>query len=222
MTKPPGCCTFAAVMNHKIFNTMTNILEVEKKIITLRDQQVILDSDVAELYGVQTKEINKAVKNNPDKFPAGYIFELLETERNELVKNFHRFEKQKHSSVFPKAFTEKGLYMLATILKSPRAVETTIAIVEAYAKLKELSRVMVEIPQQEENSSGQKSLLQRGGQLVEDLLTDVLPVQSSETSLELNLAMFKFKHSVKRENDEEMRKLKEEVAELKQKFRQQE
>ena len=125
---------------------MDNILlpEVEKKIITLRNQQVILDADVAELYGVETKQINKAVKNNPEKFPEGYIFELLETERNELVKNFHRFEKQKHSSVFPKAFTEKGLYMLATILKSPQAVMTTLAIVEAYAKLKELSRVIVD------------------------------------------------------------------------------
>ena len=118
---------------------MDNILlpEVEKKIITLRNQQVILDADVAELYGVETKQINKAVKNNPEKFPEVYIFELLETERNELVKNFHRFEKQKHSSVFPKAFTEKGLYMLATILKSPQAVMTTLAIVEAYAKLKD-------------------------------------------------------------------------------------
>ena len=55
---------------------MTNIIEVENKIITLRDQQVILDSDVAELYGVQTKEINQAVKNNPRKFPVGYIFQL--------------------------------------------------------------------------------------------------------------------------------------------------
>ena len=122
----------------------------------------------------------------------------------------------------PKAFTEKGLYMLATILKSPQAVETTIAIVEAYSKLKELSRVIIQVPQQEENSVEQKTLLQRGGQLVEDLLTDVLPVQSSETSFELNLAMFKFKHSVKRENDEEMRKLREEMAELKRQFRQQE
>ena len=201
---------------------MTNIIEVENKMITLRNQQVILDSDVAELYGVQTKEVNKAVKNNPDKFPEGYIFELLETESDELVKNFHRFERQKHSYVFPKAFTEKGLYMLATILTSPKAVETTIAIVEAYAKLRELSRVMTEIPRQEENSVEQKSLLQRGGQLVEDLMTDALPVQSSETSFELNLAMLKFKHSVKRENDEEVRKLKEEVAELKRKLGQQE
>ncbi|MBR4535662.1 MAG: ORF6N domain-containing protein [Bacteroidales bacterium] len=189
--------------------------EVEKKIITLRNQQVILDSDVADLYGVETKQINKSVKNNPDKFPEGYVFELLDTERDELVKNFHRFEKQKHSTVVPKAFTEKGLYMLATILKSPKAVETTLAIVEAYAKLKELSRVIVEVPQYEDKSTEQQVLLHRGGQLVEDIMSDILPKQSSETSFELNLAMFKFKHSVKRENEDEVRKLREEVAELK-------
>ena len=195
---------------------MTNIIEVENKIITLREQQVILDSDVAELYGVQTREINQAVKNNSEKFPTGYIWELTGEEKNELVKNFDRFNRQKHSTVMPRAFTEKGLYMLATILKSPKAVETTIAIVEAYAKLKELSRVMAEIPQQEENSVEQKTLLQRGGQLVEDLMTDVLPVQSSETSFELNLAMLKFKHSVKRGVDEErIVRLEEENAELK-------
>ena len=108
---------------------------------TLRNQQVILDCDVAELYGVETRDINKSVKNNPEKFPEGYIFELDENEKNELVEIFHRFERQKHSTTTPKAFTEKGLYMLATILKSPKAVQTTIAIVEAYAKLKELPRV---------------------------------------------------------------------------------
>lgn len=216
---------FATIMNYKTFTTMTNILEVENKIITLRDQQVILDSDVAELYGVETKRINEAVSNNPEKFPEGYVWELLEEEVSALRSKISTLKKAgrgQHFKYPPKAFSEKGLYMLATILKSPRAVETTLAIVEAYAKLKELSRVMTEIPQQEENSLEQKTLLQRGGQLVEDLLTDVLPVQSSETSLELNLAMFKFKHSVKRENDEEMRKLREKVAELEQRFRQQE
>ena len=89
---------------------------VEEKIITLRNQQVILDCDVAELYGVATKRINEAVSNNPEKFPDGYIFELDNQERNELVENFDRFERQKHSTSMPKAFTEKGLYMLATIL----------------------------------------------------------------------------------------------------------
>ena len=200
---------------------MTNILEVENKIITLRGQQVILSNHVAELYGVETREVNQAIKNNPEKFPDGYILELDKKEKEEVIKIFDNLGNLLYSPANPKAFTEKGLYMLATILKSDKAVETTIAIVEAYAKLKELSRVMTEIPQQEENSLEQKTLLQRGGQLVEDLLTDVLPVQSSETSLELNLAMFKFKHSVKRENDEEMRKLREKVAALEQKFRQQ-
>ena len=93
---------------------MSDIIEVENKIIILRGLQVILDADVAELYGVETRDINKAVRNNPEKFPLGYIFEISESEKNELVENFHRFERQKHSTVFPKAFTEKGLYMLAT------------------------------------------------------------------------------------------------------------
>ena len=123
-----------------------------------------------------------------------------------------------HSKYPPKAFTEKGLYMLATILKSPKAVETTIAIVETYAKLKELSRVIVEVPQHEDKSTEQQVLLHRGGQLVEDIMSDILPKQSSETSFELNLAMFKFKHSVKRENDDEIKQLKEKIAKLEQKI----
>ena len=187
---------------------------VEEKIITLRNQQVILDCDVAELYGVETRDINKSVKNNPEKFPEGYIFELDENEKNELVEIFHRFDRQKHSTTMPKAFTEKGLYMLATILKSPKAVQTTIAIVEAYAKLKELSRVIVEIPQQEDDTVVQKKLLHRGGQLVEDIIADMLPKKSSETSFELNLAMFKLRHSVRREDDEKMKQMVAELARL--------
>jgi len=67
--------------------------EIENKIIELRGQKVILDSDVAEIYGVETRDINKAVKNNPDKFPAGYIIELSMAEKNELVENLHRFNR---------------------------------------------------------------------------------------------------------------------------------
>ena len=192
--------------------------EVEKKIITLRNQQVILDSDVADLYGVQTRDVNKAVKNNPKKFPQGYIFTLNEEEKSEVVENFHHLQKLRFSPQLPNAFTEKGLYMLATILKSPKAVETTLAIVEAYAKLKELSRVIVEVPQYEDKSTEQQVLLHRGGQLVEGLMSDILPKQSSETSFELNLAMFKFKHSVKRENEDKINRLEAELAELKKKI----
>ena len=192
--------------------------EVEKKIITLRNQQVILDSDVADLYEVETKRINEAVKNNPKKFPQGYIFTLNEEEKSEVVEIFDHLQKLKFSPQLPNAFTEKGLYMLATILKSDKAVETTIAIVEAYAKLKELSRVIVEVPQYEDKSTEQQVLLHRGGQLVEDIMSDILPKQSSETSFELNLAMFKFKHSVKRENEDKISRLEAELAELKKKI----
>jgi hypothetical protein len=186
---------------------------VEEKIITLRNQQVILDCDVAELYGVETKRINEAVSNNPEKFPDGYIFEIDNQEFSDLRSKFST-AKFKMTRQLPKAFTEKGLYMLATILKSPKAVQTTIAIVEAYAKLKELSRVIVEIPQQEDDTVIQKQLLHRGGQLVEDIIADMLPKKSTETSFELNLAMFKLRHSVRRENDEQIKQLKDEVAHL--------
>ena len=143
----------------------TNLLpQVEEKIITLRNQQVILDCDVAELYGVETKRINEAVNNNPEKFPDGYIFELENKEVISLRSKISTLKSNgrgQHSKYLPKAFTERGLYMLATILKSPRAVQTTIAIVEAYAKLKELSRVIIEIPKQQENKELQKKLAHR-------------------------------------------------------------
>ena len=94
-----------------------SVEDVRDRIIILRDQPVVLDSDVAELYGVQTKEINQAVKNNPQKFPYGYIMTVDEYEKAELVKNFDRFNGMKHSTLAPKALTEIGLYMIATILK---------------------------------------------------------------------------------------------------------
>jgi hypothetical protein len=106
-------------------NNIINYEDVENKIVDIRGHHVIVDSDLAELYEVETRDINKAVKNNPDKFPKGYVIELNKTEKDELVENFHRFEKLKHSTVQPKAFAEKGLYMLATILKSPKATKTT-------------------------------------------------------------------------------------------------
>ena len=107
---------------------MSDIVKIEnlkKLIIEIRGQSVLLDSDVAQIYGVETRDINKAVANNPDKFPAGYVVGLSKPEKTELVENFHRFTKLKHSTVNPKAFTEKGLYMLATILKSVQATQAT-------------------------------------------------------------------------------------------------
>ncbi len=100
---------------------IVNFNSVENRIIEVRGEKVILDSDVAALYGVETKHVNQAVRNNPEKFPQGYVFELQPAEKQEVVKNFDHLETLKFSSTMPHAFTEKGLYMLATILKSPTA-----------------------------------------------------------------------------------------------------
>ena len=118
--------------------------QVEEKIISIRNQNVILDSDVAELYGVETKRINEAVKNNPDKFPDGYVPSVQNAERQELVENFDRFSNLKHS-ISTKAFTKKDCYMLATILKSPQATKTTIEIIEAFEKMQEMSTSIVKL-----------------------------------------------------------------------------
>jgi hypothetical protein len=105
-----------------------SIEELEGKVLEVRGQRVLLDRDVASIYGVETRDINKAVSNNPGKSPQGSRVELTKLEKAELVENFHRFEKLKHSSVNPKAFTEKGLYLLATIMKSEVATQATMKI----------------------------------------------------------------------------------------------
>jgi hypothetical protein len=171
--------------------------QVEEKILTIRNQQVILDSDVAALYGVETKRVNEAVSNNPDKFPKGYLLEVSKTEKKELVENFDRFNRLKHSTVLPSAFTEKGLYMLATILKSEKATQTTIAIVETFAKIRELARTVSELSETTEDFK-QKSLMQKGGEIIADILSDDLKTTDTETTIELNFAVMKFKHTIKR------------------------
>ena len=117
---------------------------VQDKIVRLRGQDVILDFAVAEIYGVETREINQAVRNNPRKFPENYIINLDYQEFADLRSNFLIANSPK-SRTLPKAFTEKGLYMLATILKGDKAIEATISIIEAFAKLRELSRTIGEL-----------------------------------------------------------------------------
>ena len=161
--------------------------EVKELIIELRGEKVLIDRDVAKLYGVETRDINKAVKNNADKFP----------ENQELVENFHRLESLKYSTVVPKAFTERGLYMLATILKGPRATATTFAIIESFFKLRTLVR-NVNIMATEYDEEKRKSLVQRSGELLNELLTDEGDITETESSIELNLYALKMKRTVKR------------------------
>jgi len=116
--------------------------DVEERVLVLRNQRVLIDSDVAELYGIETKRVNEAVRNNPEKFPYGYIFVLDKYEKQEVVENFDHLNKLKFSKVQPTAFTERGLYMLATILKSERAISTTLAIVDTFVQVREMARTM--------------------------------------------------------------------------------
>jgi hypothetical protein len=173
-------------------NKPLDINSIHDAIVELRGQRVLIDSDVAKIYGVATRDVNKAVSNNPDKFPEGYTLELNKSEKLELVENFHRFSKLKHSSVMPKAFPEKGLYMLATILKSPQATKATFTIIETFAKIRELSRTITTLSATKEETA-QKPLLQRSGELVSELFEDELHTSDTETSIELNFAVREIK-----------------------------
>lgn len=89
---------------------MTVLSTIEEKLITIREKQVLLDRDVAFLYGVATNRINEAVKNNPEKFLEGYVINLTNEEwQIQLVENFDRFKITKHSTLLPKDFNENGL-----------------------------------------------------------------------------------------------------------------
>ena len=172
--------------------------DVEQRLITLRGQRVLLDRDVAYLYGVQTKEINQAVRNNPKKFPPRYLMQVEESEKKELVKNFDQFNLLKHSHIKPTAFTERGLYMLATILKSDQAVETTLAIIDTFAEARELARTMEALQTVADGGPQQQSLLQKTGQILADMVGSNLSTDSVETEIELNFAVVKIKHKVTR------------------------
>ena len=175
--------------------------DVMARIIKIRGQEVLLDRDVAELYGVETKRINEALKNNPDKFPEGYVLTRNDEESSVLRSKISTIEQQEgkghHSKYNFKAFTERGLYMLATILKSKQATSTTLAIIDSFVKLREISRNIAAL-HQEQDKEKQKSLVQRTGELMNDLLLDDGETTETESTVEINLVALKFKHTVKR------------------------
>ncbi|SDB54978.1 ORF6N domain-containing protein [Desulfonatronum thiosulfatophilum] len=175
---------------------MVKFEHVESKVQEIRGVSVILDSDLAELYGVETRDINKAVKNNPDKFPSGYLMELTNLELDDLRGKFSTAKFVK-TRVLPKAFTEKGLYMLATILKSPQAVQTTFAIIETFAKIRELSRNIKTLSGVQDKAE-QQTLMRKSGEIIAEILDDELQTTDTETVVELNFAVLKFKHTIKK------------------------
>ena len=178
------------------------VQRVESMILEIRGVNVILDADVAYLYGVETKRINEAVKNNPDKFPEDYMFVLANEELQVLrstrsTSNILRSKFSTKSRTLPKAFTEKGLYMLATILRSKKSIEVTFAIIETFVKVRKMKRELVDL-----HNETDKNILSDKMNHFSDVLSDIvmpdLETSETESILELNFIIGKIKHTVKR------------------------
>jgi phage regulator Rha-like protein len=111
---------------------------IESKILIIRGKKVLLDRDLATLYGVETKRLNEQVKRNIKRFPQSFMLRINEAEKEELVANCDRFRLLKHSTSLPYAFTEYGALMSANILNSEKAIQISIFIVEAFARIREV------------------------------------------------------------------------------------
>ena len=171
--------------------------EVEGKIAVIRNQEVIADADVASLYGVETREVNQAVKNNLDKFPTRYMFELSTNELHDLKSKILISKVSPNNRKPTKVFTERGLYMLATVLKGERARDITFAIIETFAKVHELKRELLEL-HKETDKEKQTSKMQHFGEVLTDIVMPDLQTSETESTLEINFFIGKLKHTVKR------------------------
>jgi len=111
---------------------------IKEKIFCIRGHRILLDRDLAQLYGVTTKALNQAVKRNIRRFPDDFMFRLTGSETRELVTVCDRFKSLKHSVATPAAFTEQGVAMLSSILSSERAIQANIAIMRAFVELRKI------------------------------------------------------------------------------------
>ena len=170
---------------------------IHSKIITIRNIPVITDADIAELYGIETKRVNEAVRNNPEKFPSDYMFILTLEEFIDLRTKISTTKVSTKSRSLPKVFTEKGLYMLATILKSKYALDATFAIIETFSNVRKLKRELVEL-HKETDPKHQSTKMQHFGKALSEIVMPDLETSETESILELNFFIGKIKHSVKR------------------------
>ena len=174
-----------------------DINAVKSRMLQVRGQQVLLDRDVAALYGVETRIINQAVKNNPEKFPNGYVVELSSDEVATLRSKFLTANISSKSRALPKVFTERGLYMLATILKGEQAVRTTLAIIETYAEVRAVKRELLAL-HMETDAKKRNSMMRHFGEVLTDIVMPDLTTAETESSMEINFLVGKLKHTVRR------------------------
>ena len=110
--------------------------KIEQRILLIRGEKVIIDADLAEFYGVQTKRLNEQVKRNRERFPADFMFQLKPEEKSEVVANCDHLSNLKYSKTLPYAFTEHGAIMAASVLNTSRAIDVSVFIVRAFVKLR--------------------------------------------------------------------------------------
>jgi hypothetical protein len=118
-----------------------NLIPVEKidrSILVIRGYRIMLDRDLADIYGVKTSRLNEQVKRNIDRFPEDFMFQLTDQEKEDVIANCDHLDKLKFSRTNPYAFTEHGTIMLASVLNTSTAIETSVLIVRAFVKLREL------------------------------------------------------------------------------------
>lgn len=156
-------------------NSIVTVERIEKQILLLRGHKVMLDSDLANLYGVPTKALNQAVKRNKARFPADFMFRLTKREKSEVVTICDHLRQLKFSPSLPYAFTEHGAVMVANVLNSQRAIEVSIYVVRAFVKLRamlgahrELAQKLSELERKvESHDSHIRSLFEAIRQLME-------------------------------------------------------
>jgi hypothetical protein len=118
---------------------------LQQRILFIRGQKVMIDSDLAEVYNVSTKALNQAVKRNSDRFPADFMFQLTQAEKDRVVTDCDHLKKLKFAASLPYAFTEHGAIMIAAVLNSPVAVAASIQVVRAFVSLRKMLASNVEL-----------------------------------------------------------------------------
>ncbi len=120
---------------------------VVRSIMPVRQHRVILDADLAALYGVSTKALNQAVRRNPDRFPDDFMFQLTDSEKTEVVTNCDHLHRLKFSRTRPYAFTEQGVAMLSSVLNSQRAVQVNVQIMRTFVRLRQILATHADLAQ---------------------------------------------------------------------------
>ncbi|MBF0291776.1 MAG: ORF6N domain-containing protein [Nitrospinae bacterium] len=117
--------------------SVTSPVNIARRIFTIRGQRVMLDADLAELFGVPTRRLNEQIKRNRERFPDDFMFQLTREEKEDVVANCDHLYRLKFSTVFPHALTEHGAIMAANVLNSPQAIHASVYIVRAFVRMRE-------------------------------------------------------------------------------------